>query len=144
MFLCCQTWKINPAKLTGQFHMRNEILLPLICEDKRPNVKRRKWNVGQISNQNKGDIMMKIEMKHHPRSYCVVEFRGTIPNWSAWLEFSSILWYFRYRLTYSPLVSKQERTLTDFVFQVTAWVPLHLIKVFKLTKIIGVEHKVIK
>ena len=36
-------------------------------------------NVGQISNQNKGD-MMKIEMKHHPWSNCVVEFRGTIPN----------------------------------------------------------------
>ena len=75
------------------------------------------------------------------RSYCVVEFRGTIPNWSAWLEFSLILYY---RLTYAPLVSKQERTLTDFVFQVMAWVPLHLIKRFKLTKIIGVEHKVIK
>ena len=27
--------------------------------------KRRTLNVGQISNQNKGD-MMKIEMKHHP------------------------------------------------------------------------------
>ena len=49
----------------GQFHMRNVIPLPLTCEDKRPNVKRRTWNVGQISNQNEGG-MMKIEMKHHP------------------------------------------------------------------------------
>ena len=45
---------------------------------------------------------------------------------------------------YAPLVSKQKRTLTDFVFQVMAWVPLHLIKILKLTKIIGVEHNVIK
>ena len=47
---------------------------------------------GQISNQNEGN-MMKIEMKHHPGvTVNIVEFRGTIPNWSAWLEFSSILW----------------------------------------------------
>ena len=39
---------------------------------------------------------------------------------------------------------KQEGTLTDFVIQVMASVPLYHIKVFKLTKIIGVEHKVIQ
>ena len=73
-------------------HEKMLILLPLTCEDKRPNGRgEHENNVGQISNQNKGD-MMKIKMKHHARSYCVVEFKGTIPNWSAWLEFSSILW----------------------------------------------------
>ena len=45
---------------------------------------------------------------------------------------------------YASLVSKQEKTLTDFVIQVMALVPLYHIKVFKLTKIVGVEHKVIK
>ena len=54
------------------FHMRKCNSVTTTCEEKK--------NVGQISIQNKGD-MMKIEMKHHPGdSYCVVEFRGTIPN----------------------------------------------------------------
>ena len=79
-----------------------------------------------------------IEMTHHPGdSYCVVEFRGTIPNWSM------------HGYAQKVLVSKQERILTDFVFQVMAWVPLHLIEIwgpiFFWTKIIvRVEHKVIK
>ena len=99
-------------------------------------------NVGQISFQNKGD-MMKIEMKHHPGVTVLQNSEELFPTE---VHGQNLAQFSGNSVTdsYAPLVSKQERTLTDFVFQVMAWVPLHLIKIFKLTKIKGVEHKVIK
>ena len=63
IFFCCD-FNIIFLHL-GNSTWENVIPLPLTCEDKRPKRKRRTWNVGQISIQNKGD-MMKIEMKHYP------------------------------------------------------------------------------
>ena len=50
----------------GNSTWENVILLPLTCEDKRPNGRGEHEMLDKYPiDQNKGD-MMKIEMKHHP------------------------------------------------------------------------------
>ena len=88
--------------------------------------------------------MMKIEMKHHPGVTVLWNSEELFPTEMHGLNLAQFSGNsVTDSQSHMPGWSlKQERTLTDFVFQVMAWVPLHLIKIFKLTKIIGLEHMI--
>ena len=76
--------------------------------------------------------MMKIEMKHHPGVTVLWNSEELFPTE---VHGKNLAQFSGNSVTDShmPRWSLNKRTLTDFVLQVMAWVPLHLIKIFKLT-----------